>query len=1034
MAQRFEQKLVTPVAAFSLVDRSGLVARLEQAIQGKRVVTLAAPAGWGKTTALIQWAAATTLPVCWYTLDSADRDPWLFLDYLLHALRPVLPEAADLAARLAAAAPAELPELYRKAALAIAAAPAPFALVLDDVHTLEADAPEALPGTALIFELLASLAAYAEPCRLVLASRALPSFHGLARLAVQQRAIAFDYASLQFSGADVQRLAFVSHNVMLPAQVAEEIARRFDGWIVGISLMLQQTAQLSNDPLRWEPEDVQEVYAFFADQTLAQLPPELSTFLEETSVLDDLSPQRCNILRGTTNSAALLEEARRHGLFVSRRAGWLSLHSLFRDFLRERLRTDPLRERMLLKRAAGIYRDEDDLERAVGAYLAAGLADEAIALLREAVPRYRQRSRQTTLLACFDLLQGELSRRRRGALLPADLYVALARIYADLELWDRAGATLQIAITIGAPAVRWEAQLTNAEFRCFQGDYVQAQHILQSLSPDALPPRLQLMYHYTSGRVFVRAGALDAAIGALEHAHATALASEEATRDPVLLATIYDLLGWAYAVKGSWAEGAEHLRRADAFWEISGNTARRALTLNNLGMFAINEGRYHDAESAFTTGLALAQEMGQQREEALILCSLAELDTLRGELAAAQDRFRQAYGLAQRLGVPGLLAAAAVGGFWAAALQGDHAGANSWREAVPADVPLEPATLGRQALAESLIRCREGAAGATLPETVTPEVLSVPERAYFVMLRAASALEAHGWEAVAGQWREFTRLAAQVAEPLLLAFASAHQPLLEAAAASSPLARELLTQLRRGGGHHWKITALGSFSCLVDGTPCELSPLHRALLVRLLDAGPQGLPIERLWEAVWGDSELSMAALHQALRRLRMYTQLAISIREGNCAIQSPWERIDYDVQELEALIARRLTPESLGRATSLYRGPFLVGAPASAALWADARRAQIEQRYLDALEQLALALEEAAPHQAIDSYQQILQIDPCREYTASQLMRLAAHFGNHTLISTTFEHLLAALRTIDAEPAPTTVALYRRLVATPQA
>src|SRR5690606_34995797 len=142
------------------------------------------------------------------------------------------------------------------------------------------------------------------------------------------------------------------------------------------------------------------------------------------------------------------------------------------------------------------------------------------------------------------------------------------------------------------------------------------------------------------------------------------------------------------------------------------------------------------------------------------------------------------------------------------------------------------------------------------------------------------------------------------------------------------------------------------------------------------------------------------------------------------CAVQSPWERIDYDVQELEALIARRLTPESLGRATSLYLGPFLVGAPASAALWADARRAQIEQRYLDALEQLALALEEAAPHQAIDSYQQILQIDPCREYTASQLMRLAAHFGNHTLISTTFEHLLAALRTIDAEPAPTTVAL----------
>jgi LuxR family maltose regulon positive regulatory protein len=1033
MAQRFEQKLVVPVATFSLVDRSGLVDRLEQTIRGKRVVTLAAPAGWGKTTALIQWAAATTLPICWYTLDGADRDPWLFLDYLLHGLRPVLPEAADLAARLGSASPAALPELYRATALAVADAPAPFALVLDDVHALEAGAAEALPGTPLIFELLASIAAYAEPCTLVLASRALPSFHGLARLAVQQRALAFDYTSLQFSGADVQRLAFVSHDVMLPAQVGDAIARRFDGWIVGISLMLQQTAQSAADPVSWEPEDVQEVYGFFADQTLAQLSPDLSAFLEETSVLDDLSPQRCNALLGATNSAAMLEEARRHGLFVSRRAGWLSLHSLFRDFLRERLRADPLRERVLLKRAAALYRDEDDLERAVGAYMAAGLADEATALLREAVPRYRQRSRQTTLLACFDLLQAEQARRRRGALLPADLYIALARIYADLEIWDRAGATLQIAITIGAPAVRWEAQLTNAEFRCFQGDYVQAQHILQALSPEALPPRLQLMYHYTSGRVSVRAGALNGAIAALEHAHATALASEEATGDPVLLATIYDLLGWAYAVKGGWAEGVEHLRRADAFWQISGNTARRALTLNNLGMFAVNEGRYHDAEAAFSDGLALAQETGQQREEALILCSLAELDTLQGELAAAQGRFRQAFGLAQRLGVPSLLAAAAVGGLWAAALQGDEAAAAAWREAAPAGAPLEPATLGRQILAECLLRGQRGdrAGGASLPK-LAPEVLSVPERAYFALLRAACALETQGWEAAAGPWREFTRLAAQVAEPLLWAFGRAHQPLLEAAASSSPLAHELLAQLRRGGGHHWRVTALGGFSCQVDGAPCELSPLHRALLVRLLDAGPQGLPIERLWEAVWGESELSMAALHQALRRLRMYTRLAISIREGSCAIQSPWERIDYDVAELEALIARRLAPESLQRATGLYRGPFLVGAPASAALWADARRAQLEQRYLDALEQLALAIEEAAPHQAIDSYQQILQIDPCREYTASQLMRLAAHFGNHTLISTTFEHLLAALRTIDAEPAPTTVALYRRLVASP--
>ena len=66
----------------------------------------------------------------------------------------------------------------------------------------------------------------------------------------------------------------------------------------------------------------------------------------------------------------------------------------------------------------------------------------------------------------------------------------------------------------------------------------------------------------------------------------------------------------------------------------------------------------------------------------------------------------------------------------------------------------------------------------------------------------------------------------------------------------------------------WSIQALGTFACLVDDVACDLSPLHRALLVCLLDAGSKGRAVEQLWEDVWGDCDLSMPALHQALYRL----------------------------------------------------------------------------------------------------------------------------------------------------------------------
>src|SRR5881394_2051437 len=101
MALRFQQKLIIPSSSRPLVVRDKLLTQLEQTITTKRVVALAAPAGWGKTTALSQWASASALPVAWYTLDGADRDPQLFLDYLLHSVAAFVPGAAGIVAQLA---------------------------------------------------------------------------------------------------------------------------------------------------------------------------------------------------------------------------------------------------------------------------------------------------------------------------------------------------------------------------------------------------------------------------------------------------------------------------------------------------------------------------------------------------------------------------------------------------------------------------------------------------------------------------------------------------------------------------------------------------------------------------------------------------------------------------------------------------------------------------------------------------------------------------------------------------------------------
>jgi LuxR family maltose regulon positive regulatory protein len=1070
MSLRFQQKLIIPSTARPLVERPRLLAELEQVVTTRRVVALAAPAGWGKTTVLAQWAAASSLPVAWYTLDHADRDPQLFLDYLLHSVASFVPGAAEIVTRLATTAPQSLADLIHSAALAISAAPAPFALVLDDFHMLDEEPQTALPGAVLVFDLLASVAQYATNCHLVLASRTLPTLHGLVRMVAQQRASVFDYTALQFNVPEIQQLAGMAYALTLSDESADQLMGQLGGWVTGIVLSLdragtqqrvtsieqrmlgadeprntQYAIRNTQHPVLVEA-DTTQVYAFFAEQIIAPLAPELQRFLEDTSVLEDLSPARCEALRKTGDAAMLLDEVKRHSLFVSSRAGWLAYHSLFRDFLRSRLARDPERQRSLLLRAGDLYRDEDNLERALDCFLAAGAEYQAIDLLRAAIPRLRQRSRQTTLLACFERFTQGAGDTGGGPgasnhpilhssspipqILPPDLLLAQARVYSDLALWEQAYLAIQLVETIGDEQTRWEARMLCADFLNLQGDYARARAALDDVPVTKLAPRLQLEYHVIAGRVQILCGEVRAAIKSLEQARALAPAD-----DAGILADIHDNLGWAYATQGDRAAALRHLKRADACWQASGNSGRRALTLNNLGTLAMEEGRFDEARAAIESGLQIARATARRREETLLHCSLAEVDILEGELEQGLGRFTEAHTLSMRMDVPSSVEAAAAGALWAAALAGDAAVAQAWLDIASAIVaPGQPEVRGRIALGQGLLALLQprpslhDLADLAAEATAVEPYLSPSERAYVALLRATLTFERSGWPRAVAEWETFVSRAAGLPDTLLLRFVPPHQRIFDAAVGSSPLARRLVDILKQPAPSHWQITALGSFTCMVDTTQCDLSPLHRALLVRLLDAGPQGLTVERLWESVWGDSEISMPALHQALRRLRVQTGLAVAARDGHCVIRSTWEAISYDVRTFEQALEPPINRETVQRAMALYQGDFLPSAPLSAALWVDTRRAHLQQRYLDALEQLAHAAERDAPQLAIHYYQQVLQVDGCREQTAAQLMRLAARFGNRSLVNATFEHLKGALRTLGATPEPSTAALYQQL------
>jgi len=129
-------KLRPARAHLELVERTALVGALLES--SAPLVVVSAPAGYGKSTLLAQWADAAPVPASWLQLEPTDNDPVVFLSYLTAALgriAPVDPTVADL---LLVRSPPIDELILPRLGDALEAAQ-PFLLVLDDTHLIHSE-------------------------------------------------------------------------------------------------------------------------------------------------------------------------------------------------------------------------------------------------------------------------------------------------------------------------------------------------------------------------------------------------------------------------------------------------------------------------------------------------------------------------------------------------------------------------------------------------------------------------------------------------------------------------------------------------------------------------------------------------------------------------------------------------------------------------------------------------------------------------------------------------------------------------------
>ena len=392
-------KLAIPAQRRGSLRRTPLVSRL-RAKQEARFVSVAAPAGYGKTTLLAQWADKDVRPFAWVSLDDADNDPVVLLSYIATALNAVEPVDRRVFRGVAAGGDALWSTAVPRLGSAIASLEAPVVIVLDDVHALT---------DASALDVVDALALHIPPgSLLVLAGReeaALP----LARFRVRGELLEIGPADLALTDSQAGAL-LADAGVDVSDVEAHALNERAEGWAAGIYLAaLSLQAPEGPTALEQFAGDDRFVADYLRSEHLAHLKPVEIEFLMRTSVLDRMTGSFCDAVLGRTDSAKMLAALEHANVFVvalDHHSGWYRYHHLFRDMLRAELeRREPELVVELHRRAAAWCVENHLPDWAIDHSSAAGDVDAVAELVAaHALPYYRD-GRVATVerwMAAFD--------------------------------------------------------------------------------------------------------------------------------------------------------------------------------------------------------------------------------------------------------------------------------------------------------------------------------------------------------------------------------------------------------------------------------------------------------------------------------------------------------------------------------------------------------------------------------------------------------------------------------------------------------
>lgn len=389
---------VHPVPALPAhaIDRSRLMSVLDPAARGQRLSLVVAPPGYGKTVLLTQLAS----------LRSGERLRWLACSpthNTAHGLARALCEVFDSSARklttrllpLASSGDPSMGDRFLAALLDELDMMPPTTLVIDDLHLVT--------RPSLLADLAALVDRAPRTLHVVVGTQFDPP-SDYYRAATSDLLIELRKEDLAFTVDEAATLLELLADVALSRAQVTALVDKTEGWGAGLQLAavaLRGEADVDRFIERFA-EDPRHVADYLTEHVLDRQPAAIRRFLVATSVLEGMNGALCDAITGEEGGTAVLEHLDHSSLFVTRTGAmrsWYRYHPLFRALLRSHLHAaEPVRERALLRRAAGWHLAHDDVEHAVAYLLEAGVWDDVVDIALSHAPSLLRAARTSMLV------------------------------------------------------------------------------------------------------------------------------------------------------------------------------------------------------------------------------------------------------------------------------------------------------------------------------------------------------------------------------------------------------------------------------------------------------------------------------------------------------------------------------------------------------------------------------------------------------------------------------------------------------------